>query len=125
MVLQYGFTYKYLKHGGDIVIVKTGLVHQYDLLHRRTDLDEDVVMSIHYTEEFCNNAETKFIQDGMDFYDACNSSLMLLSDSLNSIGKKLNFNGLIPIIYKFWLYAEEFQNWLQDSDDDEFLLVNI
>jgi hypothetical protein len=101
---------------------------QFELLLQRTDLPDVYVKSINNAKLFAEYAEDFFIRDSSnsyDFFESCDRALIKLSDELKNNGDKLDFNAIIPPVYKFWLYNHEFEGWLKDVDEDDFVLINI
>jgi uncharacterized protein YqkB len=99
---------------------------QYHLLKKRTDLADDVLKAIDYADIFAESCESYFINSKMDFHDACEKSYYVLRHLVKKeTGQDFHLNSIIPILYKFWLYNEEFEWWLRDYDDDSELLINI
>jgi hypothetical protein len=99
---------------------------QYHLLKKRTDLGENILKDIEYADIFAEACESYFITSKMDFHDACEKAYNVVRHLVKQeTGKDFHLNAIIPILYKFWLYGEEFGWWLRDYDDDSQLLINI
>ena len=96
-----------------------------ELLCQRTDIPAAYMEALDNAKLFMEFAEKYFIRDTFDFFVACDKALMELSDSLRQIGKRLDVNAMIPMVYKFWMYNREFEGWLKDTDNESLLLINI
>ena len=110
------------------MILNTANQGQYNLLLQRTDLPEPYTKALRNAQLFTEYAENFFLKDtdmSCDFFESCDKALLMLGDVVTGMGEKLDFNAIIPMVYKFWLYNHEFEGWLKDKDDEFFLLIDI